>query len=238
MKSNGRQDAFGRRIARLHLENWRNFAKADLDLERRVFLVGPNASGKSNFLGAFRFLHDIVSIGGGFQAAVEKHGGVSSIRSLAARRNPDIALRVEVVDESGKERVSYELRFAQDNLRRPLVRKEEVIRNGATLFTRPDSSDEQDPERLTQTHLEQVNVNKEYRDIVEFFGSICSPAKRAPRLRPRRPSGRFAPFWTAECRCPRSSCRGPSRRMPKSCRCSRSSTDMQGPPMTLARRLP
>jgi predicted ATPase len=171
-KSNRLSDAPARRIAKLHLENWRNFAKADIDLDRRVFLVGPNAAGKSNLLGAFRFLHDIVSIGGGFQAAVNRRGGVSSIRSLAARQNPDIMVRVEVADEIGNERVSYELRFAQDNLRRPLVRKEEVIRNGTTLFTRPDSSDKQDPERLTQTFLEQVNVNKEYRDVVDFFGSI------------------------------------------------------------------
>ncbi|MEK7722282.1 MAG: AAA family ATPase, partial [Elusimicrobiota bacterium] len=94
------------------------------------------------------------------------------IRSLAARQKPDIVVRAEVVDEKQNERVSYELRFAQDNLRRPLVRKEEVIRNGKQLFLRPDDSDRQDTERLTQTYLEQVNVNKEFRDIVEFFGSI------------------------------------------------------------------
>jgi predicted ATPase len=167
-----KQEVSARRIAKLHLENWRNFAKADLDLERRVFLVGPNAAGKSNLLGVFRFLHDIVSIGGGFQQAVKKHGGVSSIRSLAARQNPDIVVRVEIAGENQDERVSYELRFAQDNLRRPFVRKEEVVRNGTVLFTRPDPSDEQDPERLTQTYLEQVNVNKEYRDVVDFFESI------------------------------------------------------------------
>ncbi len=36
----------------IHLENWRNFVRTDVDLQRRVFLVGPNASGKSNFLDA------------------------------------------------------------------------------------------------------------------------------------------------------------------------------------------
>jgi len=70
------------RFTYLRLENWRNFAEADVDLQRRVFLVGPNASGKSNFLDAFRFLYDIVSVGGGFQEAVRKRGGVSSIRCL------------------------------------------------------------------------------------------------------------------------------------------------------------
>ena len=47
--------------------------------------VGANALGKSNFLDIFRFLHDIVSIGGGFREAVEKrefmkHGADSAGR--------------------------------------------------------------------------------------------------------------------------------------------------------------
>jgi|SRR5581483_11542484 len=75
----------GLRFTRLHLENWRNFTKVDVELQRRVFLVGPNASGKSNLLDVFRFLHDLVTVGGGFRGAVdERRGGVSSIRSLAA----------------------------------------------------------------------------------------------------------------------------------------------------------
>lgn len=44
----------------VRLENWRNFVRIDVALQRRAFLVGPNASGKSNFLDAFRFLHDIL----------------------------------------------------------------------------------------------------------------------------------------------------------------------------------
>ena len=69
----------------ISLRNWRNFTKAQVDLERRVFLVGANASGKSNFLDVFRFLHDLVSIGGGFQEAVRRRGGLSVLRCMAAR---------------------------------------------------------------------------------------------------------------------------------------------------------
>lgn len=170
--SNGRQESSEQRFAKLYLENWRNFPRTELDLQRRAFLVGPNAAGKSNLLDVFRFLHDIVAVGGGFQQAVGKRGGVSSIRCLAARQNPDIVVRAEVIGETQADRTSYELHFAQDNQRRPLVRKEEVIRNGQSLFIRPDPEDKKDPERLTQTYLEQVNVNKEFRDIAEFFGSI------------------------------------------------------------------
>lgn len=57
-------------FARIRLKNWRNFLDIDVPLQQRVFLVGPNASGKSNFLDAFRFPSDIVTVGGGFQEAV------------------------------------------------------------------------------------------------------------------------------------------------------------------------
>ena len=53
------------RFTSLSLENWRNFVDVDVKLRRRVFLVGPNASGKSNFLDVFRFLSDIAGVGGG-----------------------------------------------------------------------------------------------------------------------------------------------------------------------------
>src|ERR1039458_1432421 len=82
---------------RLRLENWRNFTQVDVDLQNRVFLVGPNASGKSNLLDVFRFLHEIVSVGGGFQeAAGPQRGGVTKLRSLSARRYPDIVIEVHI----------------------------------------------------------------------------------------------------------------------------------------------
>ena len=37
---------------------------------------------------------------------------------------------------------------------------------------RPNDDDKKDPERLTQTYLEQVNVNQPFRQLTEFFGSI------------------------------------------------------------------
>lgn len=154
------------------LENWRNFAQVKVALPHRVFLVGPNASGKSNFLDIFRFLRDIVSVGGGFQEAVRKRGGVSRLRCLAARRYPDVVIRVRMGDDEDLSAWEYELRFTQDNLRRPLIKKESVTRQGSDLLTRPNAQDKADPERLTQTYLEQVNVNQPFRDVAEFFTSV------------------------------------------------------------------
>jgi predicted ATPase len=160
------------RFTHIDLEKWRNFARVHVDLQRRVFLVGPNASGKSNFLDVFRFLHDIVSVGGGFPDAVRRRGGVSSLRCLAARRYSDLVVRVRLGSDDDPSAWAYDLHFTQDNRQRPIVEKEQVARHGRVILDRPNEDDDKDRERLTQTYLEQVNVNREFRDIADFFASV------------------------------------------------------------------
>jgi predicted ATPase len=160
------------RFTKIHLENWRNFTQVDMETQRRVFLVGPNASGKSNLLDVFRFLYDIVSIGGGFQEAVRKRGGVSKLRCLAARGHPEIAIKFDIGDDENTSAWSYEIRFTQDNNRNPIIRQEIVKKVGIEILRRPDVNDGKDSKRLTQTYLEQINANAEFRDIADFFSSI------------------------------------------------------------------
>jgi len=171
-KKNDRDRGNALRFTHVRLENWRNFVRADVDLQRRVFLVGPNASGKSNFLDVFRFLHDIVSVGGGFEEAVRKRGGVSSLRCLAARRYTNVAVRVQLGNETMPNVWEYEIHFSQDKLRRPLIRKERVVKEGQEIMVRPNEADNLDPERLTQTYLQQINVNRDFRNIVDCLASV------------------------------------------------------------------
>jgi predicted ATPase len=160
------------RFVHLELQNWRNFRKLDIPLQRRVFLVGPNASGKSNLLDALRFLRDIADPQGGLQRAVEdSRGGVSHIRSLHARENPNVAIQVRMELGEGPE-WTYRLEFSQDNQRRPVVKKEEVLHGEKIIRSRPDEEDKADPSRLTQTHLEQVNANKPFREVATFLAQI------------------------------------------------------------------
>ncbi|PJF39417.1 MAG: chromosome segregation protein SMC [Phototrophicales bacterium] len=160
------------RFSRIRLENWRNFGTVNVELQNRAFLVGANASGKSNFLDAFRFLRDIVVPGGGFIDAVERRGGVSRLRNLAARRNPDIVLEVDLTED---EKISwrYRIAFGQDKNRRPILKAEKVWnQEGRLILSRPDDDDEHDRERLRQTYLEQVFANKDFREIKQFFESV------------------------------------------------------------------
>jgi predicted ATPase len=180
------------RFTRLVLQNWRNFLKVDVALRERMFVTGPNASGKSNLLDAFRFLRDIAEPRGGFQEAVQSRGGVSPLRSLHARRYPEVIVDVTVDLEEHIWR--YQLAFGRDNLRRPVVKSERVWKDNTLLRQRPDADDEADSGRLGQTHLEQVNANREFRDVATFFAQtrylhIVPQLIRDPERYPRKNGG-------------------------------------------------
>jgi predicted ATPase len=156
-------------FTRIHLENWKNFTKLDVPLRRRTFIVGPNAAGKSNLLDAMRFLRDVAEPQGGLQRAMALRHGISQIRSLHARRYPAVVIEVDVRLERAW---TYRLELSQDNNRVPQVLSERVERDGKPLLLRPNPEDKGDASRLTQTHIEQVNSNKEFRPLAEFFANV------------------------------------------------------------------
>ncbi len=160
-------------VTHLTAKNWRNFRGIDIDLRERVFIVGPNASGKSNFLDIFRFLRDIAkSDGGGLQKAIKDRGGVSKLRSLAARRDPEISIEIslaEVAGEPPRWRYAVAVRQGAAGKRPPFVSYERVWRDDELILDRPNDDDKADPQRLTQTYLEQIGSNEKFREIPHFL---------------------------------------------------------------------
>lgn len=164
-------------ITRLRLKNWRNFVQVDVPLRERVYLIGANASGKSNLLDALRFLRDIAKPdGGGFQKAVKDRGGVPKIRCLAARRDPKVMIEIELADSPDAPPVwRYRLEFRSEGkgLQRAMVSAEQVENfNTGFSLSRPTTDDLGDADRMTQTALQQTGGNKEFRDIADFFSSL------------------------------------------------------------------
>jgi predicted ATPase len=161
-------------ISKLVLQNWRNFRDVDIPLSERVFIVGPNASGKSNLLDTIRFLRDIAKPGGGLQRAITQRGGLSKIRCLAARKEPDVGIDVTLSETNGEPTWRYAIGLTQQvrGYRQPLLRYEKVWRDGVQVLSRPDENDEGDELRLTQTHLEQISANAKFREVAKFFESI------------------------------------------------------------------
>ena len=167
------------RFTRLELKNWKNFIHVDVALANRVFLVGPNATGKSNFLDAIRFLRDLVTEGGGLRQAVEvSRDGMTKVRSLFARKEPSVSIAATVQDASGQG-WCYELAFTHRSSKdpRPIVIKEVVHKISAngqkeTLLNRPNDDDQSDKELLTQTALQQVTANQLFRELADFFRTV------------------------------------------------------------------
>ncbi|MBN1566876.1 MAG: AAA family ATPase [Acidobacteria bacterium] len=160
----------------LKLKNWRNFVNVDLSFGERLFLTGPNASGKSNLLDAFRFLRDIAKTGGGLQQAVRERGSLSKIRCLAARRYPDVEIEVALEQNGSANSTTWRygigMRQESRGQRRVMLSHEHVWRNDEKLLDRPNAEDKKDDWRLTQTHLEQIASNVTFRSVADAFQEI------------------------------------------------------------------
>ena len=163
-------------INRLVAKNWRNFQHIDVLLRERQFIVGPNASGKSNLLDIFRFLRDIAKVeGGGFQKAVKDRGGISKIRCLSATQDPEVAIEVHIADTPDAPTTwRYSVGFRQENSGhcQTHLTHERVWREGELFLDRPDADDNEDPDRLTQTALEQSAANAKFREIGRFLRNV------------------------------------------------------------------
>jgi predicted ATPase len=166
-------------ITKLSLHNWRNFKDAETTLRDTTYVLGPNASGKSNFLDVFRFLRDVSkSDGGGLQRAISQRGGLSKVRCLHARQSPEVIIEVELSStiDSKYPLWKYRISFTAEvgGRHRPIVKSENVTKfnsNGQeiVILNRPDKKDKKDPELLTQTALEQINSNVEFREISDIL---------------------------------------------------------------------
>lgn len=166
-------------VKRIKLHNWKNFQNCDISLTERTFVIGANASGKSNFIDALRFLRDVSKQAGGLQYAVEERGGITKIRCLAARTSTDVRIEVELGDPDIPEPLwIYELGFSHTG---GGIRKNQVRINTERVYSfeqkkyilnRSTKSENEDEETLKYTHLEQVSLNRKFRSIQTFFQGI------------------------------------------------------------------
>ena len=163
-------------INRLIVKNWRNFQQINVPLRERQFIVGPNASGKSNLLDIFRFLRDIAKAeGGGLQKAISDRGGVSKIRCLSAGQDPEVTIEIHIADTpdtSAMWRYSVGFRQADIGNCQTHLTYERVWKEDELLLDRPDADDNEDPDRLTQTALEQIAANAKFREIGGFLRNV------------------------------------------------------------------
>jgi predicted ATPase len=165
------------KIRNLTLQNWMNYQRLETEeLRDRMFIIGPNASGKSNLLDALRFLRDVAlpagvkPSGGGLQKAVRDRGGLSKLRCVNAREKNDVLLEVRLEGADGAKwlyRLSFKGEGKANN--RIIVKEELIEKDGVRKLTRPDELDKKDADRLTQSYLELTTANAEFRELSHFF---------------------------------------------------------------------
>lgn len=161
-------------VTEVEIRNWRNICHARVALDRRVFAVGPNAGGKSNFLDVFRFLASVTRPGGGLFRAVEERAGVCAIHCRTGRGDGfEIAVtlgKVGAARQAWKYALGVQPCDRKDT--RPVVVFEKVWRGEEQILDRPDREDRADPERLRETYLENVTTNGAFREIADFFAGV------------------------------------------------------------------
>lgn len=82
------------KLTHIAITNWRNFAHIEFDLSSRLFVVGPNSSGKTNLLAALRFLSDVARFG--LAATSERWGGPERyFRSGTEKASFDFTLELD-----------------------------------------------------------------------------------------------------------------------------------------------
>jgi len=86
------------KITNIHVRNFKTFRDCEIGLNDLNVLIGPNASGKSNFLNLFEFLRDISSFG--LEDAISIQGGSKYIRNIQVKSSKRLSMKVSSVDFS------------------------------------------------------------------------------------------------------------------------------------------
>lgn len=90
------------KLTHIAITNWRNFAHIEFDISSRLFVVGPNSSGKTNLLAALRFLSDVARRG--LVAASEDLGGPERYFHMGAG-----SASFAVTTDVGTHQITYDL---------------------------------------------------------------------------------------------------------------------------------
>lgn len=128
------------RILSLTLTNFLSYKSAEVDFGDLIALVGPNASGKSNFVSAIKLLREIGSHG--LPVAVARRGGFDQLRHRSNGRpnNPSLRLTFRFGEEESIPESYYEIAFASVAGRTYRVKSEaaSVAGTSATHWFRSD----------------------------------------------------------------------------------------------------
>ena len=128
-------------LKKVHIKNFKSLKDVTLELGRNNVLVGPNMSGKSNFLDFFKFLQDLVmpspGMLSGTQNALNPRGGFRRVAWGGGSQNPVIHFSLEGDSLQSNQKFDWEYEVAlEGNQWGAQVFKESLIlkRQGESRF--------------------------------------------------------------------------------------------------------
>lgn len=87
------------RLTRVQIHHYKSLSEVEVELHPQVtVLVGPNATGKSNFVDALRFMRDATR--DGLDHAIVARGGLPRIRQMSSGRPFNVGLAVDALQPS------------------------------------------------------------------------------------------------------------------------------------------
>ena len=176
-------------ISKIRIANFKSFADQTVELNGFNLLVGANASGKSNFVQAFKFLRDIAMHG--LEDAISLQGGVEYVRNLSvadamplifdvvvrdvyflATWNNDLKLRRELdLDMINAFRYEFSLNFHEEGARFS-IGKDKMTLSCSSEVSDSVEGKMRDRKRLILENVDgRMKVDQRFREV-EFLSSI------------------------------------------------------------------
>ncbi len=120
-------------IKRVHITNFKSLEDVTVDLDPVTVLIGRSGSGKSNFVGALRFLRDYLILRNP-DSAVQQHGGWDKIMSATARRPMQLCFSLTFNAPGLSGDFQYDLKFHQQQEQGPPQFIEEKLSLGEAIL--------------------------------------------------------------------------------------------------------
>lgn len=79
-------------ITRIEVSNFKSFKHIDIKLGKFNVIIGPNASGKSNFVQVFKFIRDIIQFG--LDNAIQMQGGIKYLQNLKIKDSEPLSFKI------------------------------------------------------------------------------------------------------------------------------------------------
>ncbi len=115
-------------LKRVWIRNYKSIAFCDVSLEPLTVLVGRNASGKSNFLDALRFLSDLVDAR--VSDAVTRRGGWSSIlHRNSESKTIEMGFEGQLCGYSPEWNIEYSFQLGESDSKTAVVLREHLVLN-------------------------------------------------------------------------------------------------------------